>query len=338
MNLSQGKSIHPVEQKRIEMTVNCRDSALIPKIAGAGMVFENEEGDTYQLMHNGLKVIAGGYYGTWMTEIIRQLQGHHEPQEEKVFHEINKRASYSGLMIELGCFWAYYSLWFLKNHPERKAVGLEPDPIHLDIAKQNRSANHLCDQLSILQGLSTAFSQQNSVITSETGIRLDLKGYTVEDLLRLSGKSEIEILHCDAQGAESHVVEQIISLGIEKRLRYCIISTHAYEITGDPLTHQKCLERLMTSGAHIIAEHDVHESFSGDGLIAASFSSEDKDFKVDISCNRYSKSLFPSPAVHLSNALQELKELRPQNNDTGSLQVKRRSLLRLFSDYLKRTV
>lgn len=38
-------------------------------------------------MHNGVKVIAGGYYGSWMTEIIRLLQGHHEPQEERVFYE-----------------------------------------------------------------------------------------------------------------------------------------------------------------------------------------------------------------------------------------------------------
>lgn len=40
-------------------------------------------------------------------------------------------------MIEIGGFWAYYSLWFLKDAPERRAIVIEPDPAHLDIGRQN---------------------------------------------------------------------------------------------------------------------------------------------------------------------------------------------------------
>jgi FkbM family methyltransferase len=323
------------EAARIAMTLRCEDSSLIPKVNYAGEVFHSED-FPYQLMHNGLKVASGGYYGDWMRELIQKLQGHHEPQEEKVFHEINKRASISGLMIELGCFWAYYSLWFLKDHPKRKAVGLEPDPNHLNIAQKNSSANQLGSQFSIIQGLSSEYSQQDIDLTTESGSKLSLKGYTVEDILMISGESELEILHCDAQGAEAHVIDQAISLGIDHRLRFCIISTHAYEITGDPLTHQKCIEKLLAAGAHIIAEHDVHESFSGDGLIAASFSPEDKDLTVELSCNRYSQSLFPSPAVHLSNALQELNELRPRQQERAPVTANERSLIKRITQFLKK--
>ncbi len=303
------ESIHPEEERRIAMTLKCRDCLSIPKVPGAGTVINDKEG-SYQLMHNGIKVIRGGYYGAWMCKLIQELEGHHEPQEEKVFHEITKRASQDGLMIELGCYWAYYSLWFLKDQPRRKAIGLEPDAKHLAVAQKNAMINNLTQQFSVFHGLSSQSSDTCVGIKTESGEALTLRGYTLDELLRLSPYSLIEIAHCDAQGAEHHVIDQMITLGEQRKLRFCIISTHAYEITGDPLTHQTCLDKLRDSGANIIAEHDVHESFSGDGLIAASFADEDKDFKIELSCNRYSLSLFPSPAIHLSQVLKELNAIK----------------------------
>lgn len=306
---SEKQSIHPDEVRRIAMTVSCKDSESIPKVPGAGQVFQ-EDSLAYQLMHNGLKVIQGGYYGAWMCELIHQLDGHHEPQEERVFDEICKRAVDDGLMIEIGCYWAYYSLWFLKDHPNRSALGLEPDAKHLLIAQRNAHLNNLDHQFRVIHGVASLNSNEAMAIQTESGEELLLTGYTLQDLLALAERPMVEIAHCDAQGAESFVVDQIIELGKNHRLRFCIISTHAYEITGDPLTHQTCLAKLQAAGAHIIAEHDVHESFSGDGLIAASFSSRDKDLQIPLSCNRYSSSLFPSPAVHLSQALQELSAIK----------------------------
>jgi hypothetical protein len=291
------------------MTLKCHDSDNIPKVKDAGTLVSHD-GISCQLMHNGLKVASGGYYGAWMLQLIQSLQGHHEPQEEKVFHEIVKRASNRGLMIELGCFWSYYSLWFLKGSLDRMALGLEPDPAHLEIAGINAKLNDLAGQFTIINGIAAKTSLDSAKMITESGSSVKLKGYTVEELLQIAQFDAVEILHCDAQGAESFVVDQIIELGTNHRLRFCIISTHSYEITGDPLTHQKCLDKLNASGAHIIAEHDVHESFSGDGLIAASFFPDDQDLIIEVSCNRYSEALFPSPAVHLSNALNELEGLR----------------------------
>lgn len=74
---------------RIEMTVGCHDCASIPKVMNAGQIV-TERGERVQVMHNGLKVLAGGYHGDWMAEIITRLRGHHEPQEEMVFHEVLK--------------------------------------------------------------------------------------------------------------------------------------------------------------------------------------------------------------------------------------------------------
>jgi hypothetical protein len=66
---------------RVIETISADDVDGIPKQPGAGEVFE-KDGEQYQLMHNGVKVILHGYCGAWMTDVIHGLRGHHEPQEE----------------------------------------------------------------------------------------------------------------------------------------------------------------------------------------------------------------------------------------------------------------
>src|SRR5689334_5254830 len=101
--------------ERVEMTVSCRDTDPIPKVPGAGGVFPASDGTMCQRMHNGLHVTAGNYHGEWMSEVIRRLRGHHEPQEEILFHAALPLAGLGDtepMMVELGSFWGYYSLWF----------------------------------------------------------------------------------------------------------------------------------------------------------------------------------------------------------------------------------
>jgi hypothetical protein len=73
--------------RRASLTISCRDAELIPKVANAGAV-EMMGGKPVQIMHNGLKVMYGGYHGDWMATVIHGLRGHHEPKEERAFHEI----------------------------------------------------------------------------------------------------------------------------------------------------------------------------------------------------------------------------------------------------------
>lgn len=96
---------------RVKLTTSCRDSDAIPKVANAGQTI-TRNGAKLQIMHNGLQVLYGGYHGDWMAKIIENLKGHHELQEEVVFDAILKRLGPESSMIELGCFWSYYSLWF----------------------------------------------------------------------------------------------------------------------------------------------------------------------------------------------------------------------------------
>jgi FkbM family methyltransferase len=287
---------------RVEMTAACRDSAAIPKVPDAGRIVM-EDGQRIQIMHNGVKVVAGGYYGDWTEEIIRRLKGHHEPQEELVFHELLRHIGASAVMIELGGFWCYYSLWFLSHFPaERRAVVVEPDPKHLAVGQANARLNgRAIDFLQASAGASYVAQQD---FKAEASGLVTVPQVSVEYLLEKYAIAKLDILHCDIQGAETVVLDSCRELFREKRIQFCVVSTHAHHISGDPLTHQRCLAILKEAGGRIIAEHDVHESFSGDGLIAAYFGDEAIDWpNLPISYNRYSTSLFRNPLFDLDEVI-----------------------------------
>jgi len=125
------------------MTISCRDADHLPKVEGAGEVFLHN-GALVQRMHNGVLIEEGCYYGPWMTEIIQALRGHHEPQEEVVFHEVLERlvaTEPTASMIELGSFWAYYSMWFHQRTQGNLIVALEPDPNYLEVGRRNFALN-----------------------------------------------------------------------------------------------------------------------------------------------------------------------------------------------------
>lgn len=86
------------------------------------------------------------------------------------------------------------------------------------------------------------------------------------------------------------------------------------ETGGDPLTHQRCLALLRELGGRILVEHDVQESFSGDGLIVAYFGREAIDWTdIPLSYNRYSTSLFRNPLYDLARAQVDLQWARGEN-------------------------
>src|SRR3546814_773907 len=89
-----------------------------------------------------------------MEEIIRSLRGHHERQEEAVFHAMTERLrdEPEPRMIEFGAFWSYYSLWFLHALPGGLAVGIEPDPANLDVGLRNAALNRLDHRFDLFPG------------------------------------------------------------------------------------------------------------------------------------------------------------------------------------------
>jgi FkbM family methyltransferase len=285
---------------RIAMTTSCRDCDNIPKVPRAGSVVE-ENGQHVQIMHNGVRVIAGGYDGDWMTEIIKQLKGHHEPQEEAVFHEILKALPERATMVELGGYWSYYSLWFLQSAPQhRRSIVVEPDPHHLDVGRLNASLNGR--SIEFIQASVGEVVSDLIEFESHTSGTILIPQVSIPSLMRDRNIEILDILHCDTQGAEISVLKSCMNLLKEKRIRFGVFSTHARDFTNDSLTHQRCLAMIQAFGGQILAEHEVHESYSGDGLIAAYFGPAPLEWPhLEMSYNRYSNSLFRNPLYDLAD-------------------------------------
>ncbi len=248
-------------------------------------------------MHNGIKVKAGGYHGDCMSHVIRSLRGHHEPQEEFVFHHLLRFCRHNTLIVELGCFWAWYSLWYLKEIPGSRAICIEPDPKNLEIGITNSNLNHMKNRMNFFsfwiggENL-TAFTS----IAESTNMEVTLPSLNAQGILALTENEPIELLHIDIQGAETNFLRSIGTRGIEGLIRFVVASTHHSSISGSKSTHEDCVKSLKENGAHILVEHTIQESFSGDGLIVASFFHEDSNLYIpSISRNTPGKSMFPEP-------------------------------------------
>jgi FkbM family methyltransferase len=288
---------------RVNMTIGCRDCDRIPKVANAGEVIE-ENGQRLQVMHNGIRVLADAYLGPYTTEIVSGLNGHHEPQEELVFFQVLDALKPDATMLEIGGYWSYYSLWFLLQHQnKRQAFVIEPDPQHLNVGRINAKLNKR--EICFINACVGNQSQRVQKWKVDDGSFVKIPKIAVPDFFRQQNLETLDILHCDAQGCEVGVIRSCKELLKAGKIKFCFFSTHSHVISSDPLTHQRCVALLEDYGGRILAEHDVHESFSGDGLVVAYFGRDPLDWKpLSLSLNRYSKSFFRNPLYDLENELR----------------------------------
>ena len=335
-----GLDLPPAERRRVELTVACRDADLIPKVDDAGAV-RDEGGVRVQVMHEGSRIVEGCYYGHWMTEIIRRLRGHHEPQEERVMHAILERlhadrADRSPVVLELGAFWAYYSIWAMRLLGAR-AVLVEPDPSNLEAGRANLALNDL-DAVLVNAAVGGPHGSRATLECESDGIRRTLPVISVPGLMEDHGLDRIDLLLVDVQGAEVDVLERAAEAVRDGGIRFLVVSTHHHLISGDPLTHQRCVELLEAAGAHIIAEHTVGESYSGDGMVAAATDPADRGLVVPISFARYQDSLFgplepelaaaSSPRAIAGHVLQAVRDAASELRRDGRLRELGRRLRR----------
>ncbi len=281
---------------RTLMTIGCRDCDAIPKVPMAGRIVEGPDAPV-QIMHNGLKVLAGGYFGDWMSHIIRALGGHHEPQEELAFHSLLRLCRHNSLIVELGAFWAYYSLWYLHEVPGSRAVCVEPDPNNLRVGMANAALNGLSSRARFVEGFIGAQRMSGVPYRYDQAAEPVLAAcFDMDAVVELADNQIIELLHIDAQGAELPFLSSMKAAVGAQRVRFLVVSTHHGSISGSPTTHVDCLRVIADLGGHVLLEHSVQDSFSGDGLIVASFLPHDRAVRLPpISRNSAMTSLFPEP-------------------------------------------
>lgn len=304
----------PELRARIEMTVSCHDSDAIAKVPHAGEVH-----DGVQVMHNGVRIEAGSYCGDWMTEVIARLRGHHEPQEEVAFHAVVERAAAtesSPVMVELGAYWGYYSLWLLHRAPGGRAVLIEPDPEFLAAGRRNFALNGK-DGVFLQAAVGAAPTGPVPFRCESDQVVRPVPTESLPSLLERFGIDRADVVLADVQGAELALLEGAREVLVAGRVRFLVVSTHHHSISGDPETHRRCLDLIVDCGAHVVTEHTVAESFSGDGLIVAAFDPCDFDLVVPVSRARASSSLFGDPTEEVARSWRELAVARAEERATA---------------------
>ncbi len=265
----------PVERLRIALC--CRDADLIQRVPAAGQYAE-VDGIPVQIMHNGMVVRRDAYFGPYVSSMIHYLKGVHDPQEEKCFAEILPYVPAGGTMLELGCFWAYYSLWFNKTIPDAQNHLVEMNPPYLEVGMTNFALN---GARGFFTNAGLAGGDADSAEFATVGDQILCKAngrfiptITVDGYMRDHNLQHIDLLHCDAQGAEYDMLAGAANALTARQISYLFVSTHVTDEcrahNNINLHHEKCLARLRDDyGYHILAEHNLEDTYSGDGLIVA---------------------------------------------------------------------
>ena len=150
---------------------------LIARVPMAGVMELNEV-----YLHNGNRVPVTGpaaYYGPF-SQLLIVNRGVHEPLEEFVFQEVVSRLGETPTMIELGAYWAHYSMWLKKVRPNSTVTMIEPDPNCLAAGQANFATNGF----------------EGEFIQAQVGTGL----WELDSHVRTRGINHIDILHADIQG------------------------------------------------------------------------------------------------------------------------------------------
>lgn len=219
-------------------------NTLIEKVPEAGYVDNNRN----VILHNGNRVPVEGelaYYKDF-SDILIINRGVHEPLEEFCFQRLlPKIDAPRPVMLELGSYWAHYSMWFLKRYANAHCFMIEPDPSNIKCGQNNFKINGFVGEFI-----------QSFVGNSD---------FKVDDFVLNREFKTIDLLHADIQGYEIEMLEGAAKCLNEKIVKYAFVSTHSQQL------HASVIKVLSDAGYRIEVSADVdHETTSSDGFVLAS--------------------------------------------------------------------
>jgi hypothetical protein len=229
---------------RIRKVKASSDNKKIDKIPEAGQLK-----DSKLIMHNGLVIDPLSYYGAPVMRMLMENEAVHEPQEEYVFQEILKQLPKNATMVELGCYWGFYSMWFNQKIKGARNILID-NKDGVERARTNFKMNGL--SANFMEGY---IGKQND----SSQIRV----YNVDEICSIQNIEFIDVLHSDIQGFELEMLETMPEQFRQNKIGYIFISTHSNEL------HYQCIDFLEKLNFKIVCQADLDHSFSEDGLIVA---------------------------------------------------------------------
>lgn len=216
---------------------------LIRRVPMAGVVAQG-----MVTLHNGLQVPVAGpgsYYDTF-SDILIFNRGVHEPLEEFAFQQMLPLVGPAPTMLELGAYWAHYSMWMQQRHPDARNWMVEAEAANVEVGRQNFIRNQM----------------RGTFIQSTVGTG----GFEVDAFMASDGAPErLSVLHSDIQGFELQMLLGATQTFALQKVDYAFISTHSQDI------HAAVVEIMTVMGYRIEVSSDfAHSSTSMDGLVLAS--------------------------------------------------------------------
>lgn len=236
---------------RLHDALACPDNAFIPRAAGAGTVVDGQ-----LIMHNGLRVHELSYDGEGPRDLMKHNRGVHEPQEERLFMEVLKCLPPDSTMLEFGSYWAFYSMWFYRELPDAHCFCVEPASRNIQMGKDNFALNFGPSPPRVL--FEQAFAGKKDTMEP---VNNEVPTVSVDGFLSKNGLSRLALLHADTQGHELDVLLGANNSLSSAAIDYVFLSTHTNEL------HRLCLEVLQRHRYRILADIDLIETYSFDGLI-----------------------------------------------------------------------
>jgi len=251
---------------------------LIERVPHAGIIEGNEV-----YLHNGNRVPVSGvgaYYGPF-SQLLVINRGVHEPLEEYVFQEVLKGLPAAPQMIELGSYWAHYSMWLKKERSKATAIMIEPDPNNLVTGQANFSRNGFHGEF-----IQAAVAKGN---------------WELDPFLKSRSISHMNILHVDIQGYEEELLDGGRNTLKKGLVDYLFVSTHSQVL------HQRVVSELARFGYRVEVSSDFdNETTSFDGFVFASSQHAKQIFRKFTYVGR--TKIAASQSEYLVHALLTIRE------------------------------
>ena len=215
---------------------------LIHRVPSAGVV---HNGEVY--LHNGNRVPLSGpgaYFGD-LSQILVINRGVHEPLEEYVFQELLRTLPAAPTMLELGAYWAHYSMWLKRARPAGNAIMVEPVEGHLRAGTENFARNGFAGEF-IQKFVGPGQFEVDAFLAARPGLRLD-------------------VLHADIDLHEMAMLAGARESLAAHRIDRLLISTHSQSL------HEQAAATLDDAGYRVEVSSDFdRETTSFDGFLLAS--------------------------------------------------------------------
>jgi hypothetical protein len=216
---------------------------LIERVPEAGYV----DAKGCVILHNGHKVPVRGphaYYADF-SDVLIINRGVHEPLEEFCFQTMMSRIRNDApTMLELGAYWAHYSMWLMKHRPGARCFMVEPDVQNLACGRNNFSIN----------------GYRGEFINDIVGTT----GFQVDAFISSRGITHVEVLHSDIQGYEMEMLKGARKFLSAQSANYVFISTHSEAL------HTAVVQRLREYSYRVEVSSGVEtHTTSCDGFVLA---------------------------------------------------------------------